>query len=219
MKSLKETRRDQILKSAEKVFSEKGFLNSTISDVAKETGVSDTTIYEYFSSKEELLFSIPRDGIELSKTILDSHLTYISGTSNKLRAMIFHLCKLYQENPYFASISLMTLKTNKKFMETEIYKDLKEYYKIMINVINQGIQDGELRSDINPYLVRSVIVGSIEFNVIRWLMYDCPADKTQPLNNVDPLFQLLMSGIKKDKNMASLNFKIKIEPADEGNME
>ena len=51
VKSLKEARREQILKSAEKVFSEKGFQNSTISDVAKETGVSDTTIYEYFSSK------------------------------------------------------------------------------------------------------------------------------------------------------------------------
>ena len=215
MKSLKEARRDQILKSAEKVFSEKGFLNSTISDVAKETGVSDTTIYEYFSSKEELLFSIPRESIELSKEVFDSHLNYISGTSNQLRAMIYHLCKFYQDNPDFASISLMTLKTNKKFMETDIYKDLIEYYKIMINVINKGIQDGELKSDINPYFVRSVIIGSIEFNVIRWLMYGCPADKTQPINTVDPLFKLVMGGIKKDKKITSFNFKITVEP-DEG---
>ncbi|HON17384.1 MAG TPA: TetR/AcrR family transcriptional regulator [Spirochaetota bacterium] len=99
VKSLKEARREQILKAAEKVFSEKGFQNSTISDVAKETGVSDTTIYEYFSSKEDLLFSIPRDGIELSKQMLDSHLSYINGPTNKLRGMIYHLCKVYQDNP------------------------------------------------------------------------------------------------------------------------
>jgi len=212
MKSLKETRRDQILKSAEKVFSDKGFLNSTISDVAKETGVSDTTIYEYFSSKEELLFSIPREGIELSKEVLDAHLNYISGASNKIRAMIYHLCKFYQENPYFASICLMTLKTNKKFMETDIYKDLIEYYKIIVNVIQEGIQNGELKSDTNPHFVRSIIIGSIEFVVIRWLMYGCPEDKTQPINNVDPLFKIIMGGIKKDKKMTHLNFKIKIEP-------
>jgi AcrR family transcriptional regulator len=212
VKSLKETRRDLILKSAEKVFSEKGFLNSTISDVAKETGVSDTTIYEYFSSKEELLFSIPRDGIELGKEILDAHLNYISGTSNQLRAMIYHLCKYYQENPYFASISLMTLKTNKKFMETDIYKDLIEYYKIIINVLKKGIENGELKNDTNPYFVRSVIIGCIEFVVIRWLMYGCPDDKTQPINNVDPLFKLVMGGIKKNKAIRNLHFKIKIEP-------
>jgi AcrR family transcriptional regulator len=214
VKSLKEARRDLILKSAEKVFSEKGFLNSTISDVAKETGVSDTTIYEYFSSKEELLFSIPREGIELNKEILDAHLNYISGASNKLRGMIYHLCKFYQEDPYFASICLMTLKTNKKFMETDIYKDLIEYYKIIIKVIEQGIQSGELKNDIDPYFVRSAIIGSIEFVVIRWLMYGCPDDKSQPLKNVDPLFKLVMGGIKKDRGMSNLNFKIKIEPVE-----
>lgn len=212
VKSLKEARKDQILKAAEKVFSEKGFQNSTISDVAKETGVSDTTIYEYFSSKEELLFCIPRENIELSKQMLDSHLSYISGTTNKLRGMIYHLCKYYQDNPFFASISLMTLKTNRKFMETDTYKDLIAYYDIMINVIKEGIQNGEFREDTDPYFVRSAILGSIEFIVIRWLMYNCPADRTQPLQNVDPLFKLVMNGVKKDKGMKNFNFKIKIEP-------
>ncbi len=216
VKSLKEARKDQILKAAEKVFSEKGFQNSTISDVAKETGVSDTTIYEYFSSKEELLFCIPREGIELSKRMLDSHLNYINGTTNKLRGMIYHLCKFYQDNPFFASISLMTLKTNKKFMETDTYKDLIAYYDIMINVINEGIQSGEFKEDVDPYFIRSVILGSVEFIVIRWLMHNCPEDKTQPLQNVDPLFRLLMNGMKKDKRMKNFNFKIKIEPEDDG---
>ena len=212
IKSLKEARKDQILKSAEKVFSEKGFLNSTISDVAKETGVSDTTIYEYFSSKEELLFSLPRDGIEQSKQMLDSHLNYITGTMNKLRGMIYHLCKYYQDNRYFASISLMTLKTNKKFMETDTYKDLIGYYKIMVDVIREGIDSGELKNDIDPYFIRSVIIGSVEFIVIRWLMYGCPDDKTQPVLNVDPLFKLIMNGVRKSQRMRNLNFKIKIEP-------
>jgi AcrR family transcriptional regulator len=214
VKSLKEARRDQILKSAEKVFSEKGFPNSTISDVAKETGVSDTTIYEYFSSKEELLFSIPVESIEQSKKMLDSHLSYISGTINKLRGMIYHLCKYYQDNPYFASISLMTLKTNKKFMETETYKDLRDYYDIMIKVIKDGITSGELKDDLDPYFIRSVILGSVEFIVIRWLMYGCPDDKTKPIESVDPLFKLIMNGLKKDKRMKNFNFKIKIEPED-----
>ncbi len=215
VKSLKEARKEQILKSAEKVFSEKGFQNSTISDVAKETGVSDTTIYEYFSSKEELLFCIPRESIELSKKMLDSHLNYISGTTNKLRGMIYHLCKYYQDNPYFASISLMTLKTNKKFMETDTYKDLIEYYDIMVKVIQDGVDSGELKDDIDPFFVRSVILGSVEFIVIRWLMYGCPEDKSQPILNVDSLFKLVMHGTKKDKRMKNFNFKIKIEPDEE----
>ena len=100
-------------------------------------------------------------------------------------------------------------------METDTYKDLIEYYKIIINVIKEGMESGELKSDLDPYFVRSVIIGSIEFIVTRWLMYGCPNDKTQPVNNVDPLFKLIMQGIKKDKRMKNFNFKIKIEPDDE----
>jgi TetR/AcrR family fatty acid metabolism transcriptional regulator len=55
------TRRVQIIKAAEKVFARKGFAEATISDVAREAGLSDATIYEYFTSKEDLLFSIPGD--------------------------------------------------------------------------------------------------------------------------------------------------------------
>ncbi len=214
VKSLKEARRDQILKSAERVFSEKGFLNSTISDVAKETGVSDTTIYEYFSSKEELLFSIPNDGIEQSKQMLNSHLGYIRGTNNKLRGIIYHIFKFYQDNPDFASISLMTLKTNRKFMETDTYKGLIEFYRLTLEVLKEGIETGELRSDLNPYFIRSVILGSAEFIIIRWLMYGRPNDKTQPLENVDNLYKMIMTGIKNEKRMKNLNFKIKIEPVE-----
>ena len=54
------TRKEQILQAAEQVFAQKGFHDATIADVARKAKVSEATIYEYFPSKEELLFSNPR---------------------------------------------------------------------------------------------------------------------------------------------------------------
>ena len=51
---IREERRKQILDSALAVFSRKGFHASNVSDVAAHAGVSQGTIYWYFSSKEEL---------------------------------------------------------------------------------------------------------------------------------------------------------------------
>ena len=51
---MREERREQILDSALAVFSRKGFHASNVSDVAAHAGVSQGTIYWYFSSKEEL---------------------------------------------------------------------------------------------------------------------------------------------------------------------
>ncbi|MCU0847000.1 MAG: TetR/AcrR family transcriptional regulator [Spirochaetes bacterium] len=214
IKTKKENRREQIIKAAEEVFSKKDFLNSTISDVAKQAGVSDATIYEYFTSKEELLFSIPRENIENSKNILEDHLVYIKGASNKLRGIIYHLLSYYQENSDFAAISLMILKTNRKFMETEIYNYLREYYQIIIKTIEEGIESGEFKKDISPHFVRSVILGTIEFIVVRWLMKGAPADKTKPVESVDALFDLIVDGIKLENNLRDFKCRIILEPQD-----
>jgi AcrR family transcriptional regulator len=51
-------RRDQILNAAAKVFAGKGFHPATIKDVAKEAGIADGTIYNYFQNKSALLLGI-----------------------------------------------------------------------------------------------------------------------------------------------------------------
>lgn len=55
---LASARREQILRAAAKVFAEKGFHATTIKDIAKEAGIADGTIYNYFKDKPALLFAI-----------------------------------------------------------------------------------------------------------------------------------------------------------------
>ena len=50
----------KILTGAAKVFSEKGYHNASMRDIARETGMSLAGMYHYFSGKEELLYSIQR---------------------------------------------------------------------------------------------------------------------------------------------------------------
>lgn len=52
------SRRNQILDAAAKVFAEKGFHPTTIKDIAREAGIADGTIYNYFDNKPALLIGI-----------------------------------------------------------------------------------------------------------------------------------------------------------------
>ena len=51
-------RREQILRAATRVFAEKGFSRATTREVAREAGVSEGTIYNYFEDKDALLIAI-----------------------------------------------------------------------------------------------------------------------------------------------------------------
>jgi AcrR family transcriptional regulator len=51
-------RRNQILDAATKVFAEKGFHPTTIKDIARQAGIADGTIYNYFENKTALMLGI-----------------------------------------------------------------------------------------------------------------------------------------------------------------
>src|SRR5947209_9857613 len=51
-------RKNQILDAATKVFAEKGFHPTTIKDIAREAGIADGTIYNYFENKTALMLGL-----------------------------------------------------------------------------------------------------------------------------------------------------------------
>jgi len=56
-----EERRDKLLDAALSVFSELGFEQATLNDVADRVGVTKGCLYHYFESKEKLLLELVRD--------------------------------------------------------------------------------------------------------------------------------------------------------------
>src|SRR5215470_851175 len=58
----KEKRTNDILEAARQIFESKGFLNTTLQDVAKEAEISVGLIYRYFDSKEDIFASLALKG-------------------------------------------------------------------------------------------------------------------------------------------------------------
>ena len=198
------SRKDQILQAAERVFARKGYHDATISDVAREAKVSEATIYEYFLSKEELLFLIPgataRRGIEN----LEHVLRFIRSAADKIRAYIYDHLNFYQNHPDYASVSMLILKPNRKFLDTEAYKDVQELSRVLLRVIQEGISSGEFRSDLDPYLIRSAILGTIEHQVTRQVLLGKPADL---VGLADPLTDMIVGGISAREAGRGLEFQ------------
>ncbi len=205
-------RKEKILKAAERIFAQKGFHETTISDVAQEAGVSDATIYEYFVSKEELLFSIPGETARRGKEVIELHLRYIRGAANKIRAVVYHYLDFYQKEPDYASVAMLILKQNRKFLETKAYQDVREMSRLIIQVIKEGVASGEFKPHIDPYLARSMILGTIEHMVIRSVLLGKPENL---LELVDPLTDLLVDGLNRKKGAMGWNLKINLEPQEE----
>lgn len=186
-------RKTQILTSAIKIFGEKGFQNATIAEIAKDAGVGDATIYEYFKNKEDLMLAIP---VEFTKELIpqiNDHMMGIKGALNKLRKFIWWWLNYVEKNPGYGSIVLLELKTSKTYVSTEAYQAARSFYQIVLDIIKEGQEEGAVKKEINPYLARSLCVGAMEHIIIRWLL----KDRKYPLiQYADELADLLIDSLK-----------------------
>jgi len=192
-----ELRKKLILETATRIFAQRGFGEATITEIAKEAKVSEASIYEYFSTKEGLLFSIPAQASQDLFETMAFHLKLIRGAGNKLRAIVYLLMDSYQSNPDFAAVLMLFLKHNKKFLDTSGHHVIKEGVRQITRVIEQGIESGEFRGELNPYLIRSMVLGTIEHLVTNWVMTGTPESLIQ---FVDPLIDSLLAGIETRAN-------------------
>ncbi len=59
------SKRSVILEASKMLFSHNGFYNTSISDIARETGLPIGSIYTYFRSKDQIISTIIEDGWEM----------------------------------------------------------------------------------------------------------------------------------------------------------
>lgn len=201
-------KRATILKAAESIFAKKGFHEATISEIARKSKVSEATIYEYFSSKEELLFSIPAQTTRQHEEKIREILKYIQGAANKLRFLVHRHLGLYAENPDYANIVMLILKGHRNFQKTDAYKVVRSTARITLQVLEEGMQTGEFRTDIQPHLVRAMIWGTIEHLVTRKCLLGKPSDL---LGLADEIIATLFQGIVVPQKEPFINLRVKIE--------
>lgn len=199
-----------IIEAALKVFGEKGYYSATIAEIARAAGVSEATIYEYFGSKEDLLFAIPREITTQAVEFLGAVNAYIKGAENKIRAIAHSYFNLYRDNPDYSSLVLLDLKHNRKFMETEGYGAVKRAAGFILEAIQEGMGSGEFRPDIDPYLIRSMILGTIEHVFFRWHLR---GRRDELPDFVEPMLDAIMGGIRKEREPRAYQINITIPPA------
>ncbi|TFG64758.1 MAG: TetR/AcrR family transcriptional regulator [Spirochaetales bacterium] len=87
-RSKSEDKRLLILHSSKSLFSQKGFFNTSISDIVRETGLPVGTIYNYFKNKEEIVRVIVEEGWTDLVGRLEAAFETCTGPSEKLRIVM-----------------------------------------------------------------------------------------------------------------------------------
>ena len=158
--------REQIMKAAEKLFSEKGYEQTTIEDISKASEYSRRTIYAYYESKDDILYHIIEKGlIELKKDI-EGAINLNEDFITEYKAICMAMSK-YQSEYHHSADNVNS--ANAANFDFENLSDTVKHILLLGTEINatlatfieNGKEKGIVRQDVIPMLTVYVLWSSI----------------------------------------------------------
>ncbi len=153
-------KREAIIQAALQEFSEKGYHNARMEEVATVAGIGKGTIYEYFDSKLQLFQAVLENSIKVyyDSIILEENPSL--SFEERLRRLIHsHVC-FSQENRQLTRIVFWDSDIIDSELKDWVLSMRKEKEEKMMEVIRQSIKKGELR-DVDPWLLTIMLEGVV----------------------------------------------------------
>ncbi len=88
---------------------------------------------------------------------------------------------------------MLEMRVSKSFVKTETYDFLKQSVGSVLEIIAEGQKEGVIRTDVDIYLLRHLILGILEHMVTRWLLKE---GKYDLLDHHQEVSRVLIEGLR-----------------------
>ncbi|MEX6357136.1 TetR/AcrR family transcriptional regulator [Staphylococcus cohnii] len=159
-----------VIESALILFSEKGYKQTSTSDIAKRAGVAEGTVYKQFKNKEALLYAglVPIIKDNIAPTVAEEFLSELNRASNLesfINIFVDNRSKFIYENRMLLKVFFNEAMTSKMFQSVLLEVFNKRLVSHLKPIINKMIRCGEMRDIEAEFFVRSLIAQTINLNI------------------------------------------------------
>jgi TetR/AcrR family fatty acid metabolism transcriptional regulator len=188
----------KIIAAATKVFSQKGFFKAKVSEIAREAGIADGTVYIYFKHKDDILISLFEEKMQ---EVLDNMKEQIDQETDPLKKIerfaLVHL-QLIEDHKDIAEIIQVELRQSSMFMKNYRNTKFLDYLNIISTIIQEGKEKGVIREDIIPGIAKRAFFGALDEMSRFWVLSKKPKYDIQTASR--QITNFFIHGIQKHTN-------------------
>jgi AcrR family transcriptional regulator len=162
------SRRDELLELAAAMFAERGLRATTVRDIADGAGILSGSLYHHFSSKEEMVDELLRGFLDW---LFARYREILDGEANPLERLkglfmaSFEAIEHRHAQVVIYQDEAQRLLAQPRFSYIEDMN--RQQRKMWVEVLNQGIDEGYFRSDVDVDLVYRFIRDTT-WVAVRW---------------------------------------------------
>lgn len=159
----KDITRNRIVNTSLELFLKEGFRDTTMAKIAKESGISRKTLYEYFKTKEEITTMIDMCLFKGYNRIMEESMPKLCGNGYSKLKQYFSLIDSnideFRDRIMFTGMYDYNVKTNEinSSLKDEFYETINQATRYLTEILKQGIDDGSIKDYIDPYLTANTI--------------------------------------------------------------
>ena len=178
---------DRISKSAEVLFSEKGYFDTSIVDIARSAEVAQGTIYIYFKDKKSIFqYLVKNLGQNLREEIRDATKTKSTRYNQEYIGLKTFLIFVGEH------IGIFKIIWQSQFVDMKLFTEYyEEFSKSYIKGIIKAQSNDEMR-DIDPEVLSYCFIGIANFIALKYIVFD----------NIDDYDSIIESAMDFIKNGA-----------------
>lgn len=188
-----------IREAATKIISQKGYFQTSISEIASEAGISVGTIYNYFETKQEILLDIFskefEDRKEFYKELSQQDITLVE----QIRAILDrHFSQLESHKELLRVIVQERFKPGSK-LGNQLDRQYKEVISYVENLVKQALENGQIRK-CEPKVVSMALFGAVESIVAFGVLRGEEEQEELFARAPEELANFFWSGLSKENN-------------------
>jgi TetR/AcrR family transcriptional regulator, cholesterol catabolism regulator len=151
-------RRQQIVDRAAELFDTVGYASATMEDIAHSVGIAKTTLYHYFTSKDEILFSIHEEFIDPLIRRHDDRLAAGMRAEPLLIEIMADILELMETHRGHVRVFFEHHRELPQEQQATIRVKRDRYEQMVQDVFRQGIAEGSIK-DVDPQLAAFALFG------------------------------------------------------------
>lgn len=177
---------NKIIESAIKIFAQVGYEGASVDAIVEDADVAKGTFYYYFKSKEDLLISIIKNGIDrLSQDMLKKSVSYKS-PSRKIKSIITSQFHFFITNADLCRVLLSEVWKLESKWKKEYVTIRNQYIKALSRAIKVGQKSGDFNNIIDPVEASNAIFGMVATSALDYVMTakKCPGDLIRTISTM-----------------------------------
>jgi AcrR family transcriptional regulator len=187
---------ERLEKAVLEIFSTSDFHKASIRVIAEKAGVSFTTIYKHYGSKEQLLFTFVNIWMANLNDRIADHLNGIEDLKEKLRKVFWLHLDYYERNEGLGRILFMTLPMQ-TWMTDESF-DQKKRVSLIISVLKKGQEQGIINPKVRAGSLLDFMLGFIQRSFFMWIIR---GKQGRLVADAHDLFEMVWQGMVNPENI------------------